>query len=223
MKTVGILGGMGPEATILFYQKIVKSTPANQDQDHLKTIIYSNPKIPDRTQSIQDQCFEPITKALQESAQVLERAGADFISIPCNTAHYWHKEIQDAVSIPVLHMIDELGSTLKDNGCDSVGLLATLGTIQTNLYQTVFKSHGIQVNIPSDKNQKKVMDAILEVKSGEKSKASIEELRDIISAFPTKTIILGCTELPFLIETSSNVFDPMDILVKRIIQKANED
>ena len=223
MKTIGILGGMGPGATILFYEKIIKSTPAEKDQDHFKTIIYSNPKIPDRTQSIQTDTHEPIKKALKESAQVLERAGADFIAIPCNTAHYWHADIQETVSIPVLHMIDELGRTLTKNNHRSVGLLATLGTIQTNLYQTYFKQHGIDVHLPSEQAQNQVMDAILEVKSGRKSDTSIAQLKKIINELPTNIIILGCTELPFLISTSNEIYDPMDCLVNQIIDKASNN
>lgn len=220
MKKIGILGGMGPEATILFYNKIIQNTPSKKDQDHIQTLIYSNPKIPDRTQSIQSDNHGPIQQALQESAKVLERGGADFIVIPCNTAHFWHEVVQEAVSIPVLHMIHELGQQLQEKNCSSVGLLATIGTVQTNLYQRCFKDHDIEVCIPSEEDQKHVMDAITEVKSGQKSPETIEALNRIMSQLPTDTIILGCTELPILIQTNDTIVDPMDSLVSQAIKKA---
>ena len=220
MKKIGILGGMGPEATILFYNKIIQNTPSKKDQDHIQTLIYSNPKIPDRTQSIQSDDHGPIQKALQESAKVLEKGGADFIVIPCNTAHFWHDVVQEAVSIPVLHMIHELGRQLQESNCGSVGLLATTGTVQTNLYQRCFKDHDIEVCLPSSEDQKYVMDAITEVKSGKKSQSAIDALNRIMSLLPTETIILGCTELPILISTNDMIIDPMDSLAKQAIKKA---
>ncbi len=103
-KVVGILGGMGPEATADFFAKVIALTPAKRDQDHLRIIINNNPKIPDRTEAIlaKDEALFPI---LVETAKSLERAGVDFIVIPCNTVHYFYEDLVREVSIPILHMI----------------------------------------------------------------------------------------------------------------------
>ena len=93
IKTIGILGGMGPEATAYFYQKIIKFTNASKDQGHIPTLIYSNPQIPDRTEAILKNKHGKIVYQLQCAAKTLEKAGADFIVIPCNTAHFYIKEI----------------------------------------------------------------------------------------------------------------------------------
>ncbi|GAH53208.1 unnamed protein product, partial [marine sediment metagenome] len=105
-KIIGILGGMGPEATVDLFHKIIKFTPAKKDQDHFRIIIDNNPKIPDRTAAILGKGEDPLP-ALQETARNLEKAGVDFIIIPCNTAHYFLPQIQKSVNIPVLNMIEE--------------------------------------------------------------------------------------------------------------------
>ena len=105
-KIIGILGGMGPEATIDLFQKIVKLTPAQQDQEHLRIIIDNNPKIPDRTKAILHGGENPLPELIK-TAQNLERAGADFIIIACNTAHYYLPEIQKTVNITIFSIMQE--------------------------------------------------------------------------------------------------------------------
>ena len=109
-KIIGILGGMGPEATIDLFTKIVKSTKAKKDQDHLRILIDNNPKIPDRTLAIQKKGPSPLPRLIQ-SAKTLEKAGADFIIIPCVTAHYYVDRLQKRVNIPILHIAEETGSS----------------------------------------------------------------------------------------------------------------
>ena len=111
-RVVGILGGMGPEATAEFYRYIVSLTPAGRDQDHIKVLMYSNPKIPDRSRAITEGGESPLPY-LVESAHVLERAGAGILAIPCNTAHYYLPELQARVDVPVLNMITETLSAFK--------------------------------------------------------------------------------------------------------------
>ena len=121
MKTIGILGGMGPQATLFFYQKILNLTPAEKDQDHIPTLIYSNSQIPNRTEAILNDQLEMTRKSLVDSARVLEDGGASFIVIPCNTAHHWIEDIKQAVSISVVDMIEETVSFLVKRQLKKVG------------------------------------------------------------------------------------------------------
>ncbi|HET6780529.1 MAG TPA: amino acid racemase, partial [bacterium] len=112
-KVIGVLGGLGPWATLDLFEKILTLTPAAKDQDHLRLIIDNNPKIPDRSPAILGTGEDP-TPALVETARNLERAGADFIVIPCNTAHFFYDAVRRAVSIPVLHIMDEVAASAGD-------------------------------------------------------------------------------------------------------------
>jgi len=111
-KIIGILGGMGPEATIDLYNKIIKLTAANKDQEHLRIIIDNNPKIPDRSMAILKGQTSPLN-ALQKTALTLEKAGADFIIMLCNTAHYYISSLKSIVNIPVLNMIEETAKEIN--------------------------------------------------------------------------------------------------------------
>ena len=138
-KTIGILGGMGPEATIDLFTKLVKSTKVKKDQDHLRILIDNNPKIPDRTLAIQKKGPSPIPRLIQ-SAKLLERAGADFIIIPCVTVHHFYDRLQERVDIPILHIVEETWKFIRTQlkGIHCIGVLATTGTIQTGLFQRFF-------------------------------------------------------------------------------------
>ena len=105
-KFVGILGGMGPDATVTMFQNILRATPARSDQEHLRILIYNNPKIPDRTAAICANGADPLP-ALIQSAKLLEQAGVDLIIIPCVTAHYFYDGLQTAIKTPILHIAQE--------------------------------------------------------------------------------------------------------------------
>ena len=229
-KVVGVLGGMGPEATIDFFTKVVTLTPAKKDQDHLRIIIDNNPKIPDRTESILTQ-DKSIVSALIETAKNLEKAGVDFIAIPCNTAYYYYEDLVKEISIPILHMIREMAQAVQTSlpECKKVGLLATSGTVTTNLYQTEFQKIGVEVIVPDPKQQAKVMDAILIIKSGEEKGKAREELIKIgnllIEQDKAQAIVLGCTDIPVVLRTddfSVPVFDSNWVLAEATVKLARE-
>jgi len=136
-KIIGILGGMGPQATVDLYNEIIRQTPIKEEQDHLPIIIFSNPKVPDRTKALIAGGEDPLPHLIY-SARVLEKAGADFIIIPCNTAHHYLPQMQKAVSIPILNMIAETADFIKQRYPQKkrVGLLATTGTIKVGIYST---------------------------------------------------------------------------------------
>ena len=226
-KIIGILGGMGPEATIDLFYKIIKFTPAEKDQDHLRIIIDNNPKIPDRTAAILGKGEDPLP-ALQESARNLEKAGADFIIIPCNTAHYFLPSIQESVKIPILNMIEETAKETrkKISPIQKVGLLASIGIYKTEIYPQHFKKFNIEVISPEEKDKEEVMKVIYAVKAGnlsEEIKKNILKIAQKLIDKGAEAIIAGCTEIPLILkegDVSVPLIDPTQVLAKAAVQKA---
>jgi len=198
---LGIFGGMGPEATADLYKQIVKLTPATIDQDHIPTIIYSLPQVPDRIASIDNNDLS-IVPVIVEGVTRVEKAGASFIAIPCNTVHYYFDHMQDAVSIPIINMIEETVKEVKTNHPEikKVGLLATSGTIKTQLYNNELKAKGYEVIIPdNDIEEEYVMKAVWGIKSGVDQQIN-EDLLAIAGQHlidkGAELLVLGCTEIP---------------------------
>ncbi|MGI6620538.1 MAG: aspartate/glutamate racemase family protein [Bacillota bacterium] len=226
MKTIGIVGGMGPEATCDLYLKIIRNTPAEKDQDHFRVIIDSNPKIPDRTAFIIGQGPDP-RPILIETARNAERAGASFLAMPCNTAHYFHEDVKEAVSIPVLHMMDEVASYLKGK-VDQVGILASAGTLRTGLYEKALSAVGITAIAPGEDDQKRVMESIYLVKAGklEPAREIILEQGKLLADRGAQAVIAGCTEIPLILKQGDlavEVVDATDILAKACVRFACKD
>lgn len=225
MKVIGIVGGMGPEATCDLFLKIIKNTPADKDQDHFRVIIDSNPKIPDRTDFIVGQGPDP-RPALIETARNVERAGASFLVMPCNTAHYFYEDVRKAVSIPVLHIMDEVARYLKGK-VNRAGLLASTGTVRTGLYERALAAVGISLILPDEENQKKVMESIYLVKGGKLAPARqiILEQGKLLAARGAQAVIAGCTEIPLILRQGDldvEVVDATDILAKACVRFACE-
>lgn len=194
---LGILGGMGPQATEMFYQRVLDRTAAACDQDHVPALIFSDTRIPDRTAAILSGETEPVYRRLLADAQLLERSGCTVIAIPCNTAHYFVDRLQGEVGVPVLHMIREAARVLVRRGCRRVGILSTDGTIRTGLYQTVCAELGMEAAVPGEEAQKAVMSLIYdEIKGGGKGSPEKFALADRdLRARGCDGAVLGCTEL----------------------------
>jgi len=228
-KIVGIIGGMGPEATADFYAKVIALTPAEKDQEHLHVIINSYPKIPDRTQSILNN-DEKVVNALAQAAKILETAGADFIVIPCNTVHYFYDGLIANTALPVLNMIHEVVQAVQKTqpGCKRIGLLATTGTIQSNLYQAVFERQGIQVIRMNGGFQDRIMAAVGSIKAGRKEEARkrlLEAGKELIEN-GAAGLVLGCTEIPLAIsdrDFTVPVYDSNHILAQATVAYALKD
>lgn len=197
-KIVGVIGGMGPLATVDLYRKIVEHTLADCDQAHVRTIIDSNTNIPDRTAALLSGGESPV-RELQSSARLLERAGAQVLVMPCHTAHCFYDEVQAAVQVPVLNMIELTVRELKRRGVARAGLLATDGAVQSGIYQRHFEGSGIELLLPDPEGQAALMDMIYSgVKAGRSdydTQAVRTALDSLIDA-GAQTLILGCTELP---------------------------
>jgi len=228
---IGILGGMGPEATIDLFTKIVKGTKVKKDQDHLRILIDNNPKIPDRTLAIQKKGPSPLPQLIR-SAKVLESAGADFIIIPCVTAHHFYESLQKRIKIPILHIVDETIKYIQNKleGIKKVGLIATTGTIQTRLFQKYFSHTSIDLLVSTPEIQKRwVMEAIYGKKGikvigpSEDSKRLILEASQKLLDQGAQAIIAGCTEVPLVLkegDLSVPVIDPISILANAAVHKA---
>ncbi len=234
-QVVGILGGMGPKATVIFMDKIIQKTPAQKDQDHLRMLVDNNPLVPDRTEAILFGGESPVSE-LQSMAKSLEQMGADFIVMPCNTAHYFSQEIISVINIPFINMIDitvkyikEMKSNAK-NMTNRVGLLATTGTIKSQIYHNALSSFGLELLTPSP-YQEQVMEGIYAVKRGDLSMSAVQQLEDPIHYLEDQEadiLIMGCTEIPILINKNTkyknrfnaNLLDPTDILAEATIKRA---
>lgn len=206
-RMVGIFGGMGPEATANLYAEIVRLTPAKEDQDHLPTVIYSRPQVPDRTKCIESGSRE-IVPYIQEGVRRLERMGASLIAIPCNTVHYYHADMQKAVRVPVLNMITEAVDAVEKQHpqCKIVGLLASNGTVRSKLYEKAFEARGIRVVYPEAACQQTcVMNAVYSIKAGGDKRRQADLLARAAADVTRKgaqVIVLGCTEIPLAFDSS---------------------
>ena len=167
MKSLGVIGGLGPMATAYFLELTVRMTDAARDQDHLEVTILDRPSIPDRTACILGRSKESPVPMMEKAAKTLEALGASCIAVPCVTSHYFFEELQKSVRIPFIHLVRETAAHLKENGVSSAGILATSGTVATGLFQKALEAEGISWHIPDAGGQEKVMHLIYEnVKAG---------------------------------------------------------
>ena len=224
-RTVGILGGMGPEATVELYRRIISLPSAERDQDHLHVLIDSNPKIPDRTAAIIGEGESPLPVMIA-AAKNLERAGADFIAIPCNTAHYWLSELRSAVSIPIIDMIEQTASRVASYqpSLHQIGLLATTGTLRSCLYQRAFAESGIDLLVPDEEQDADIMRTIHAIKAGNhRVKDEAIRVAQELMARGAEGIVPGCTELSLVVPAGSlpvAIFDPLSILAESAVSLA---
>lgn len=225
---LGIMGGMGPAATCDIYSKIIQFTPASCDQEHLHIIIDSNSQVPDRTQYICGLGEDPRIEMIR-SAIKLEMMGADYIIIPCNTAHYFYDDIVKYTKSRILHMVRETAAYLKKTKPEEVDflLLATAGTYRAGIYKKVFMEFGLNIVEPDKEDIETVMSWIYSVKSG-RYDVSPDDFKTFTGKYMTEKeipIILGCTELPLLAENigvREKCVDPVSVLAKRCVEIAAE-
>ncbi len=223
-KTLGILGGMGPMASMLFYKMITEHTQAEKDQDHIKTVLLSDSKMPDRTSAILSGTYGPCDEQILRDALFLKDAGCHMIAVTCNTAHLFVDRIKDRVSIPFIHMIGETAAemALRYPG-GTIGIMATDGTIKTGLYQKRLEALGLKPFTPSDKIQKLVMHEIYDcIKAGKRyDEASFSLIEKEFREAGCDSVLLACTELS-VIKADENLgdwyTDPMLVMARKCIE-----
>ena len=223
MEKLGIIGGLGPMATIYFMELVVKMTSAKVDKDHIPMIIYNYPDTPDRTEYILDNTKpNPLYEILDMGTNLLKQ-GAKHIAMPCITAHYFGRELNEKLGDSFINMIEETAKHLKAKGIDKVGLMATDGTIKCKVFENTLNQYGIDVVIPSPEKQEMVMDIIYnQVKAGKE--VNIDELYRVKSELKSKgakVFILGCTELSVVkgnYPLDGEFLDVLEILAKKSVE-----
>ncbi|GGX97183.1 amino acid racemase [Massilia dura] len=230
---LGIVGGIGPAATVDFMKKIVRSTCAERDQDHLCLIVDHNPQIPDRTANLIGDGADP-TLALYSACKRLEANGASAVAMPCNTAHAYIARIQPSLSIPIVNMLSETVRHISNHyaGHKKIGLLATSGTITSGVYHDAAHGSAFELIVPDSEHQAMVMEAIYAIDGvkagcteGRCRQLLVNALEYLVERGAT-VVILGCTELPLILPEQLNfevagkpvvLMDPTAILAKHCV------
>ncbi|MGD2200331.1 MAG: amino acid racemase [Candidatus Bathyarchaeota archaeon] len=221
-KIIGILGGMGPEATADLYHRIIRATPVEKDQDHPSTIIYSNSKVPDRTPAVLGEGESPVPEMLM-AARKLEEAGADFIIMPCNTAHFFIEELRKGLGIPVINMIEITAEKTAERfpRAKKAGLIASDGTVKSGIYDGYFSEKGIEILLPPGDLQKVAMESIYDhIKTGdlEKGREKTMVVADDLVNRGADIVICGCTETSLVLKDGDlpvPVVDPLQVLAEK--------
>ncbi|MGS1001198.1 aspartate/glutamate racemase family protein [Burkholderia glumae] len=233
---IGVVGGVGPAATVDFLRKLVDHTPAARDQDHLKVLVEQNPQIPDRTAHLIGDGPDP-TVSLYAACKRLEQGGADLVAIPCNTAHAFVERIQPHLGIPIINMLTVTARRLRERfpALREVGVLATSGTLASGVYRDALAAEGFAQQVPPPALQARVMAAIygkFGVKAGFTEGGCREDIGaalDALIAAGAAVVLLGCTELPLLLPMADYVapdgahavlVDPTEVLAKACIALA---
>lgn len=229
-KTIGILGGMGPEATAYFFNLIIKSTNAAKDQEHIPILIWNNPKIPPRTEAILYGGPSPLP-LLIEGVKILEKGGAGLIVMPCITAHYFARQIARRAKVPFVNLLDESLRFAKKRipGMKKAGLVASSGTVKSRLFHKTFEKNGIEIITPEPNEQRKVMDAIFGnsgIKAGfttGRPRTTVVRIARRLIERGAEAVIAGCTEVPLVLkenDISVPLIEPMKIGALTCIKKA---
>lgn len=229
MKTVGIIGGLGPETTAEFYLDIVFSCQ-KQDKSSRPPVIISSVPLPYEIEEdliVKNTGSERYIPYLVAEAKRLEKNGADFLVMPCNSLHVFIEEIRKAVNLPVLSIVEETVAFLNKNNFKTVGIVSTSATVENKLYETAFEQNNIDFFTPEPLDQAKMGKIIHNLVNGQQNNRDREELIRIINDFEEKKVdcvILACTDLQLLIpqHPTLKIFDTMkifaDATVKHLLQ-----
>lgn len=227
-KIVGIIGGMGPEATVDLMNRVIKATPALDDGDHIRMLVDNNPKVPSRIKALLEGKGESPVPCLQDMARRLTAWGVDFLAMPCNTAHYFYRDIRNAVTIPVLDMIDLAVQAVKRRNpeLECVGLLASTAVIRLGLYERSFAENNVAVVTPADRFQSNLMQAIKKIKAGAYRNEVMETIQaaaDNLLERGPGALLVACTEISIVagqIHSTVEIFDSAQILAEVIVKEA---
>jgi aspartate racemase len=199
---IGVLGGMGPLATVDFMQKVIAATPAQRDQDHVPMLVYSVPQIPDRVAALSAGNDEPFP-ALVEGLRTLERGGVKLIVMPCNTAHAWFDRLAASVDVDLLHIGDAVRQRTGD-ATETIALMATTGTVRAGFYQRYLTTARRRILLPTAAVQDLISQAIAAIKVGDRdtARACANTAAEALLATGANRILLACTELPLALSGS---------------------
>ena len=222
--TVGVLGGLGPEATVDFMVRVLALTPAESDQDHVHMLVDQNPAVPNRQDAILRNGEDP-SPAIVDMAKRLEGAGCDFLVMPCNTAHAWEEQIRAAISIPFLGIVDATVSAIPD-GIANVGLMTTPAGLASDCYQCSLADRGIATVHHDEAGLDELMKLIYSIKLGDTAPRMADAMRSLaeeLVGLGAELIVFGCTEIPIVLDAgavSVPALSSTDELAKRTIAVA---
>ena len=224
MKKLGVIGGLGPEASAYFYHLFTKRAKAERDQDHPDAFIFSIPSTPDRTAFITGKSTESPVGAIKTAAKALEGLGAGFIVIPCVTSHFFYDEIAGSVSIPIIHIVRQTAIELRRQGITRAGVLATAGTLESGFIPPILAEYGIAARTPSSEGRDMLSRLIyggLKASSGGDPLALFSEILKDPGLKGAQKLILACTELSLLkrdFGLDGFFTDPLEILADRALE-----
>lgn len=229
-KSLGVIGGMGPKATSVFFDKVIEHTAADRDQEHINMVILNHTTLPDRTSVILSGQGELFLEAIAKDLKLLELAGVSNIAIPCNTSHYFYEEMQQMTSVPIINMV---GETLREihakyGDGSKIGILATNGTINSGIYKRGCESYNMVLHEPNEAMQELVMDIIYnQVKSNLEVDPAVLEgiINELVYEEGCNCVILACTELsciPISKQTMEISIDAMQVLVNQSIIRSGK-
>jgi len=229
-KVVGVIGGMGPDATVDFMTRVLRTTPAKTDQDHVRMVADHNPKIPSRQLAMRGEGENP-GPVIAAMAAGLEAAGADFLVMPCNVAHAWQSDIRAATNLPFVSIVDEsLRAALKCSGeGHAIGLMTTPGCFAAGLYQQALADAGRPAIVQTPDELSETMSLVLRIKGGDQTAevaVGLKKLANRLVDRGAKVLIAACTELPLVLDES--MFDvafvsSTDVLAKKTVALALGD
>jgi aspartate racemase len=222
MKTTGILGGMGPEATILLMQKLLAAVPARDDADHVPVIVHQNPQVPSRIAALIDGAGDDPAPVLAQMARDLAAAGAQALAMPCNTAHHYAGVVAGATDLPFLNMVDLTAQHLAASGAQRVGMLASPAVRLTGSFDAAFAADGLTPVFPRDDGP--VLSVIRAVKSGKPGdEAILSDVADGLRDAGCDHLLIACTELSLMahaVQGDVPVTDSLDCLTTAIVRFA---
>ena len=226
MKSVGVIGGLGPETTAEFYLDVIFSS---YEKDHTSRplVVISNVPLPYQIEEDlikENKGVERYIPFLVEEAKRLEKTGVDFLVMPCNSLHVFIETIRGSVGIPVLSIVEETVRFVKDNNFKRVGIVSTSATVENKLYETAFEKNGIEFAVPDGLQQAKMGKFIHNLVMGRKDNRDRDGLVEIINSFEDKNVdcvALACTDLQLLIpkHPSLKIFDTMKILAEATVRE----
>ncbi|MGV9778308.1 aspartate/glutamate racemase family protein, partial [Streptosporangium sp. NPDC003464] len=224
-RLVGVLGGMGPAATVDFYGKLVEETAAACDQGHVPVVIWGDPRVPDRSLSLLGGGEDP-TPYLRRGIEALKRAGCEVLAVPCNTAHAFVPHLAEEAGLELVSIIEVTADALAAGGVRAAGVLATSGTLHAGLYARALRRRGVAVVEPDRLGQQHVMAAIGAVKGGGVRPAHRRALAEVSRSLADRgaeRIVTACTELVLALDGSRvpvPVLDPARLLARRVVEVA---
>lgn len=229
MLTLGVIGGMGPMATIAFLRRVIELTPATRDEHHIHILVDLDPSVPDRTAAILGVGDEP-GEHLAAMARGLQAAGADILVMPCNSAHAFASSVRDAVTIPLVDWPAEAAAAAAASGAKHIGLLATTGSLVAGVYQTALQCKRLTAVLPDDEIQEGEVMAAIYAADGVKAlgpaspaaHSRVERAGALLVANGAEAVMLACTELSALagmkpLQVGAPVIDAADVVARHVV------